>query len=71
MGDLAIILYDCGQLDEAEKVEREVLDLVFDFGRRHPSTIKAMCNLAIILREQGKIEEAAMIEQEMRASQST
>ncbi|CCA77626.1 hypothetical protein PIIN_11603, partial [Serendipita indica DSM 11827] len=51
LGDM---LEKCGQSEEAEKIEREVLALQLDIlGQRHPDTILAMGNLAITLNQRG------------------
>ena len=65
MNILAAALHDCGQLDEAEKMRREVLALRLDIhGERHPDTIGAMGNLARTLRKRGQLDEAERMQRD-------
>ncbi|PVF97305.1 hypothetical protein CPB86DRAFT_798158 [Serendipita vermifera] len=67
MHNLATTLRDRGQLGEAEKMEREVLELEKDIlGPRHPSTVTTMHNLAFTLRLRGQLSEAEKMEREVR-----
>ncbi|CCA76778.1 hypothetical protein PIIN_10765, partial [Serendipita indica DSM 11827] len=59
MGELADLLWKDGQFDKAEKMEREVLDLLLEIlGPRHPDTISAVGNLANIVSDRGRLDEA-------------
>ncbi|CCA76981.1 hypothetical protein PIIN_10964 [Serendipita indica DSM 11827] len=70
MNNLALTLCDRGQLDEAEKMQRDVLKLQLDIsGPGHHNTIAVMNNLAGILDNCGKTEEAERIRQDLRALQ--
>jgi hypothetical protein len=58
MNNLASTLGDQGQLDEAAKIFKEVLEKRKRIlGEEHPSTISAMNNLAGTLGDQGKLDE--------------
>ncbi|CAG7849810.1 SubName: Full=Related to kinesin light chain {ECO:0000313/EMBL:CCA74635.1} [Serendipita indica DSM 11827] len=66
MWKLAGLLRKDGQLDKAEKMQREVLDLQLEIlGPRHPDTIKAMGNLASTLSDRGRLDEAEKMEREV------
>ena len=67
-GILASTLSSRGQLDEAEKMEREVLALQLEIhGGRHPSTISAMGNLAATLSDRGQLDEAEKMKRKVLA----
>ena len=60
------MLYARVQLEEAERLQREVLDLCIELhGRRHPKTVRAMGKLAATLRVRGQLEEAEKLEKEV------
>ncbi|KAG8791635.1 hypothetical protein FRC16_000346 [Serendipita sp. 398] len=66
MGNLATIIYDLGQLEDAEKMEREVLALRREIlGPRHPTTLLSMASLAITLKDNDQLEEAENMMQEV------
>ncbi|KAG9052480.1 hypothetical protein FS842_009789 [Serendipita sp. 407] len=68
MINLAITLYDRGQLEEAETMWREVLALQTEIlGPRHPHTVWVMNNLASTLYDGGQQEEAEPILREILA----
>ncbi|KAG8814992.1 hypothetical protein FRC17_000902, partial [Serendipita sp. 399] len=68
MANLAATLRDCGQLEEAEKMGREVLALRLEMlGEKHPHTVWAMANLAVTLWSRGQLEEAEKMEREVLA----
>jgi tetratricopeptide (TPR) repeat protein len=59
MSNLASTLGDQGQLDEAAKMFKEVLEKMRRIlGAEHPDTISAMNNLASTLGDQGQLDEA-------------
>ncbi|CCA77380.1 hypothetical protein PIIN_11357 [Serendipita indica DSM 11827] len=59
MNNLANTLSDRGRLDEAEKMEHEVLDLWLEIlGPRHTHTISAMYNLGVILFKRAQLDNA-------------
>ncbi|CAG7850590.1 SubName: Full=Related to kinesin light chain {ECO:0000313/EMBL:CCA76682.1} [Serendipita indica DSM 11827] len=60
--NLASTLHSRDQLEDAEKIRREVLALQLEIlGARHPETISTMGNLAITLHPRGQLEEAERI----------
>ncbi|KAG8825902.1 hypothetical protein FRC17_008465, partial [Serendipita sp. 399] len=66
MGNLALTLYNRGQLEEAEKLEREVLELSIELlGQKHPNTVTKMGNLASTLHCRGQLEEAEKLKREV------
>ncbi|KAG8823119.1 hypothetical protein FRC17_009403 [Serendipita sp. 399] len=66
MGNLASTLYNRGQLEEAEKLDREVLELSIEIlGPKHPDTVTAMGNLALTLHYRGQLEEAEKLDREV------
>ncbi|KAG8823165.1 hypothetical protein FRC17_009390, partial [Serendipita sp. 399] len=66
MGNLASTLRSRGQLEEAEKLEREVLELRIEIlGQKHPDTVQTMGNLAVTLWRRGQLEEAEKLEREV------
>jgi tetratricopeptide (TPR) repeat protein len=66
MGKLASTLRQQGQLDEAARMQKEVLGKMKRiFGKEHPDTILAMYSLAITLGEQGQLNEAAEMQKEV------
>ncbi|CCA75937.1 related to kinesin light chain [Serendipita indica DSM 11827] len=68
MGNLAGSLRDLGQLEEAEKIEREVLLCGWkSLDNGHPDTILAMNNLAGTLHKLGQLDEAEKLEREVLA----
>ncbi|CAG7850071.1 SubName: Full=Related to kinesin light chain {ECO:0000313/EMBL:CCA74551.1} [Serendipita indica DSM 11827] len=59
MGNLAHALRNCGRLDEAEKMQRRLLELQFEVvGTRHLNNIGIMNNLAAICASRGHLGEA-------------
>lgn len=64
MNNLANTLDKQGQLDEAAKMKKEVVEKMRRIlGEEHPDTISAMNNLASTLGDQGQLDEAiALIE---------
>ncbi|PVF91575.1 hypothetical protein CPB86DRAFT_878439 [Serendipita vermifera] len=63
---LGTALLECGQLEEAEKMERDVLEVQKEIlGPRHPSTVTTMHNLASTLRQRGQLEEAEKMERDV------
>ncbi|KAG8825699.1 hypothetical protein FRC19_010689 [Serendipita sp. 401] len=66
MNNLATTLLRRGQLEEAEKMGREVLTLRMEIlGPRHPDTVSAMHNLATTLLRRGQLEEAEKMGREV------
>jgi hypothetical protein len=66
MNCLAFTLYNYGQLEEAERMQRGVLVLQKEvLGLRHPNTITIMSHLSVTLRDRGQLEEAERIEREV------
>ncbi|CAG8586795.1 3132_t:CDS:2, partial [Acaulospora colombiana] len=66
MNNLAWTLRDRGQLEEAEKIQQQVLELQTEvLGPRHPGTIVAMNNLALTLRDRGQLEEAEKMKRQV------
>ncbi|KAG8749972.1 hypothetical protein FRC14_000914, partial [Serendipita sp. 396] len=66
MNNLAATLGNRGQLEEAEKLKREVLALQMEIlGPRHPDTVSAMNNLATTLLRRGQLEEAEKMMREV------
>jgi tetratricopeptide (TPR) repeat protein len=58
-GNLALVLYDLGRLEEAETEHRAVLnDLTRVHGADHTDTLASRNNLALLLRQLGRLEEA-------------
>ncbi|PVF91412.1 TPR-like protein [Serendipita vermifera] len=65
-GRLGSALRECGEWKQAEKIEREVLELCQKaLGPRHPDTIHAMGELAYTLGHCGQLEKAEKIQQEV------
>ncbi|PVF97368.1 TPR-like protein [Serendipita vermifera] len=63
---LGTALRECGEWKEAEKIEREVLELCKEvLGPRHPDVIHATHSLALTLGNRGQLEEAEKIEREV------
>ncbi|CAG8712014.1 16380_t:CDS:2, partial [Acaulospora colombiana] len=63
MSNLASTLHDRGQLEEAEKVQRKVLELRIEIlGPQHPDTILTMGDLATTIYGRGQLEEAEKIQ---------
>ena len=59
INNLATLLQDQGQLDEARPLYEEALQACREtLGDRHPSTLTSIYNLGALLEEQGKIAEA-------------
>ena len=55
----AIFLTRAGQFEEAERINRELLDIRLRvFGEQHTDTLVSKNSLAIVCMEQGKFEEA-------------
>ncbi|KAG8854496.1 hypothetical protein FRB91_003453, partial [Serendipita sp. 411] len=68
MYNLAWILLSCGRLEEAERMQREVLALQNEIlGQHHPNTIAAMHDLASTLKSRGQLEEAERMQREVLA----
>ncbi|KAG9021625.1 hypothetical protein FS842_006532 [Serendipita sp. 407] len=68
MYNLAWKLLSGGRLEEAERMQREVLALRNEIlGQRHPDTITAMHTLARTLKSRGQLEEAENMMQEVVA----
>ena len=66
MGQLAWAMQECGQLEEAERLEREVLDIRIELlGRRHPKTVTSMNNLAVTLYSRGEMAEAERLNRQV------
>ncbi|CCA76332.1 related to kinesin light chain, partial [Serendipita indica DSM 11827] len=66
MGKIAIATWNCGRLEEAEKLQRDVLSLRRETnGSQHPGTLSAMSDLAIMLRDVGKLDEAEKVQREV------
>ena len=67
-GALANALWNCGKLDDAETMQREVLALRLDVhGEKHPDTIFAMSSLANTLRTRGQLDDAEKMKREVLA----
>ncbi|PVF97371.1 TPR-like protein [Serendipita vermifera] len=63
---LGSALAECGEWREAEKIEREVLELSKEIlGPLHPDTITAMNNLASTLHVRGQLEDAEHMKREV------
>ncbi|PVF97304.1 hypothetical protein CPB86DRAFT_707261 [Serendipita vermifera] len=63
---VGMALWECGQLEEAEKIQREVLEVQKEIpGPHHPDTVCTMHNLASTLRGRGQLEEAEKMEREV------
>ena len=57
--NLAIALRKQGKHEEAEKLQRSILDRsVHALGETHPNTLTGLSNLAMVLQYQGKHAEA-------------
>ncbi|KAG8829158.1 hypothetical protein FRC18_009510 [Serendipita sp. 400] len=68
LGNLASTLRDRGELEEAERIQRDVLaSRVEILGPRHPDAVKAMSNLAYTLHSRGQLEEAEKMQREVLA----
>jgi tetratricopeptide (TPR) repeat protein len=64
--ELGWTLRECGDLEEAETIEREVLELRTEIsGPRHLDTTNAMSNLANTLHNRGHLEEAEKMRREV------
>ena len=62
-GNLAIVLWQLGRLEEAEAELRAVLEICRRvLGEEHPHTLGSRNNLATVLRDLGRQEEAAALE---------
>ncbi|PVF93981.1 protein prenylyltransferase [Serendipita vermifera] len=65
-GRLGSALHQCGEWKEAEKIQREVLELSREIlGSQHRDTIRVMGNLALTLGYRGQLEEAEKIQREV------
>ncbi|KAH6874681.1 hypothetical protein B0T10DRAFT_610521, partial [Thelonectria olida] len=63
MCDSAITAYEQGKYDDAESMQRRVMELQEDaLGSEHPDTLESMNNLVVILDRQGRYGEAELIE---------
>lgn len=59
IGNLANVLYRQGKYEEAEKVQRQTLELKGKvFGVDHTDTLASINYLALVFRHQGKYKEA-------------
>lgn len=59
MNDLASVLSEQGQYEQAEEICRQTLDIQKRvLGHEHPDTLTSMNNLASVLNEQGQYEQA-------------
>ncbi|CAG7850628.1 SubName: Full=Related to kinesin light chain {ECO:0000313/EMBL:CCA75937.1} [Serendipita indica DSM 11827] len=68
MEQLGRVLQDCGQSDQSEKLQQEVLALRLEIvGPRHPDTITAMGNLANTLHNLGQLDKAEKMRREVLA----
>ena len=66
MNNLANVLQEQGQWQEAEQIHREVLEVRrIVLGQEHPDTLASMHNLAIVLQEQGQWQEAEQMHREV------
>jgi tetratricopeptide (TPR) repeat protein len=66
LNSLAVMLHRVGELDEAEELYRQGLELAVESkGELHPDTLIAQSNLGSMLRERGVVEEAESL---MRAA---
>ena len=66
MSNLANVLQEQGQWQEAEQMYREVLEVQRRvLGLEHPNTLASMNNLAIVLQEQGRWKEAEQMHREV------
>jgi tetratricopeptide (TPR) repeat protein len=62
MKDLAVSLEMTGRLNEAEKLERDALEIQRRvLGNDHPDTLTSMNNLAFTLRREGRYPEAEQL----------
>lgn len=67
---LANAVQQSGRLEEAEKMQRDMLDLQLEmYGPRHPDTIVAMSNLAATLGDLGQLEEAEKLQRDVLSLQ--
>ncbi|KAG6899014.1 hypothetical protein C0995_007391, partial [Termitomyces sp. Mi166 len=70
MSNLAVIIRKGGKLEEAEKLQQEVLKAQMEAdGSSHPETIQAMSNLAVTLWQSGQLKEAQMLQQKVLKAQ--
>ncbi|CCA76343.1 related to kinesin light chain, partial [Serendipita indica DSM 11827] len=68
MAALARTLHMLGQLERAEKMQREILALRLEIlGRLHPDTIWAMNDLANTLQQHGRLDKAERMQREVLA----
>jgi hypothetical protein len=59
MANLASIYWNQGRWEEAENLERQVMETRSrQFGHRHPDTLTAMANLAYTWKSQGQDQDA-------------
>ncbi|KAG6869632.1 hypothetical protein C0993_006567, partial [Termitomyces sp. T159_Od127] len=66
MSNLATTFWTSGKLEEAEKLDQEVLKVRTEaFGTSHPDTILAMSYLATTFSRGGKFGEAEKLEKEV------
>jgi len=72
MNNLASVLQEQGQWQEAEQMHREVLAVQRRvLGLEHPDTLASMKNLATVLRDQGQWQEAEQMHREVLELVST
>ena len=65
MGLLGWILTEQGRYAEAEKLQRETLDIRRRvLGPEHPDTLASVHNLAIVLYDEGRYTEAERLDRE-------
>ena len=71
MNNLAVILNQQGRYNEAERIQRQTLELKERvLGHEHPSTMDSMKNLAVVLDHHGRYKEAQrMVQQTLELSQ--
>ncbi|KIM26170.1 hypothetical protein M408DRAFT_197123 [Serendipita vermifera MAFF 305830] len=63
---LADIYHSLGRLEEAEKLQKEVVEFNREnLGEKHPNTINASSNLALTYRDLGRLNEAMALQEEV------
>jgi tetratricopeptide (TPR) repeat protein len=66
MREDVLLLRGHGELEEAEKLQRKILEFqVDDLGARHPETISAMSALSIIIHDWGRLEETEKMQRDI------
>ncbi|PVF91573.1 hypothetical protein CPB86DRAFT_802724 [Serendipita vermifera] len=67
--EVGMALWECGQFEEAEKMEWEILEVQKEIlGPQHPDTVTTMHNLASTLHNRGQLEEAEKMQTEVLES---